>query len=301
MSINCSFPSYAKTENPSDIHTTSTSSNDMSKGKGKKIIPAQKIICKARLTENSPFINSGVSWHVFDTTLNKKDTLSTIKKIIGGIVYLELFPGDYLVSASFGHVGVVKRITVTPTKQIEKHTFVFNAGGIRLYSIYKPDSPIVDDELTFSIYSNPNQKPLMIADKVSSGTLIRLLGSTNYQITSHYGKYNAVVSTIVKVESGKVIDVTIQNRASKTTFKLVSEAGGEAIADTAWSILTAGGDTVGESVHAFPSMILSEGDYVVIARNKERIYSREFSVTTGKNKVIEVIMKQKRVDKSKIK
>ncbi len=38
---------------------------------------------------------------------------------------------------------------------------------------------------------------------------------------------------------GKLTEATIQHRAAQITFKLVSDAGGEAIADTAWSILTA--------------------------------------------------------------
>ncbi|WP_354688057.1 hypothetical protein V9J15_00095 [Candidatus Liberibacter africanus] len=288
----------AHAENSSDAHAQSISPSDISQGKGKRIVDAQKITCEARLTDNSPSINSGISWHVFDAIPNKKNTLTMIKKIIGGKISLDLFPGEYLISASFGHVGVVKKITISPKEKQQKQVFIFNAGGIRLHSIYKPGLPIVDDELTFSIYSHSNNKPLMITDKVNSGTLIRL-ETNNYQITSHYGKYNAIVSTIIKVEPGKVIDVIIENRAAKITFKLVSEVGGEAIADTAWSILTASGDTIGESSNASPSMILSEGDYVVVARNKERIYSREFSVTSGKNMVINVRMRQKRVDQSK--
>lgn len=295
IGMTISFSSYAKAEN---MHTTSTLlNNNISKGKGKRVVDAQRITCEARLTENSTSIDSGVSWHIFDSISNKKNTLSTTKKIIGGKVSFDLFPGDYLISASFGHVGVVKKITVSSKEKNQKQVFILNAGGIRLYSIYKPGSPIVDDELTFSIYSNPNHKALLITDKVRSGTLVRL-GTNNYQITSHYGKYNAIVSTVVKVEPGKIIDVTIQNRAAKITFKLVSEMGGEAVADTAWSILTASGDTVGESANASPSMVLSEGDYTVIARNKERNYSREFSVLTGKSTIVEVLMRQKRIDKN---
>ncbi|MEG8099170.1 hypothetical protein [Candidatus Liberibacter brunswickensis] len=287
------YLSYAKAEN-SNAHTKSQFSNNT---KGKRILNAQKITCEAQLTSNSPPINSGISWYIFDAVPNKKNNLTVIKKATGGKVSFDLFPGDYFISTSFGHVGLIKRITVNPKEKQQKQVFILNAGGIRLYSVYKPGSPIIDDELTFSIYSNSNNKLLMITDKVRSGTLVRL-GTNNYQITSHYGKYNAIVSTIVRVEAGQIIDVTIQNRAAKITFKLVSEIGGEAIADTAWSILTASGDTVGESVNASPSMVLSEGDYVVIARNKERIYSREFSVTSGNNMTIDVLMRQKRMEKT---
>ncbi|MBL0849291.1 MAG: hypothetical protein EU981_04380 [Candidatus Liberibacter ctenarytainae] len=295
MHMICAFSSYAKEETTSGTRIPPDTPSNTSKGK--RVVPAQEIICEARLTEKSPVINSGITWHVFDAILNKDRTLTSIKKLTGGRISLVLSPGNYLISASFGHVGVVKKLTVIQTRTIQKQVFIFNAGGVRLHSVYKPDSMIIDDELSFSIYANPNQKPLIIADKIQPGTLVRL-GSGNYQITSHFGNYNAIVSTIVKIEQGKIIDVIIQNRAAKATFKLVSEKGGEAIADTAWSVLTTSGDTIGESNSASPSMILSEGDYVVVSRNKDRIYSREFSVSSGKNTVVEVLMRQKRMDKN---
>ncbi|MBY7649393.1 MAG: hypothetical protein C4617_02575 [Candidatus Liberibacter europaeus] len=298
MSVFCSFSLYAKEAEPTNSVPTTFKPPIISSNtsRGKRIAPIQKIICEARLTEKGPPINSGISWHVFDTSPNKKEILSPIKKIIGGKISLELFAGDYLVSASFGHAGVVKKLTVRPTEKIQNHVFVLNAGGVRLHSIYEANSLILDDELKFSIYSNPNQTPIIIADKVRAGIIVRL-GANNYQITSNYGNYNAVVSTIVKVEPGKIIDVTIQNRSAKVTFKLVSEEGGEAIADTAWLISTISGDTIGESIKASPSMILAEGDYVAVARNKDRIYHRDFSVISGKNMSVEILLRQKRMDK----
>ena len=103
---------------------------------------------------------------------------------------------------------------------------------------------------------------------------------------------NAVIRADIQVDAGKITQATIQHRAAKITFKLVSDAGGEAIADTAWSILTAAGDIVGESVSAFPTMILAEGRYTTVARNKDKIYQRDFSVAAGKNTDVEVLMKE---------
>ena len=83
---------------------------------------------------------------------------------------------------------------------------------------------------------------------------------------------------------------TIQHRAAKLTLKLVSEAGGEAIADTAWSILTSSGDVVSESVGAFPTLVLAEGSYTAVARNKDKIYQRDFAVKAGVNTDVEVLL-----------
>jgi len=93
------------------------------------------------------------------------------------------------------------------------------------------------------------------------------------------------------VEAGKLTEATIQHRAAKITLKLVADTGGEALADTAWSILASSGDIVGESVSAFPTMVLAEGTYTAIAKNKDKIYQRDFTVEAGHNTEVEVLMK----------
>jgi len=49
---------------------------------------------------------------------------------------------------------------------------------------------------------------------------------------------------------------------------------------------------VHESVGAFASMVLAEGDYAVVAKNRERIYQREFTVTAGRNQDVEVLVSE---------
>ena len=75
----------------------------------------------------------------------------------------------------------------------------------------------------------------------------------------------------------------------RLTLKLVRDHGGEAIADTSWSILTDSGDPIRESVGAFASMVLAEGEYTIVAKNRDRIYQRDFSVEGGQNQEVEVL------------
>jgi hypothetical protein len=84
-------------------------------------------------------------------------------------------------------------------------------------------------------------------------------------------------------------DVTVTHHAAVITLKLVSNRGGEALANTAWSVLTPGGDVVKESIGAFPRVILAEGDYRVIARNEGRVFQRGFKVSSGVDGEIEVV------------
>ena len=87
----------------------------------------------------------------------------------------------------------------------------------------------------------------------------------------------------------QLTDATINHRAAIITLKLVNERGGEARADTQWSVLTPGGDVVKESIGAFPRVILAEGDYRAVARNDKNTFEREFKVITGVDGEVEVL------------
>ena len=69
---------------------------------------------------------------------------------------------------------------------------------------------------------------------------------------------------------------------------MVSDKGGEALANTAWSVITPGGDVIKESIGAFPRVILAEGEYRAIARNEGKVFEREFKVVTGVDGDVEV-------------
>jgi len=73
------------------------------------------------------------------------------------------------------------------------------------------------------------------------------------------------------------------------TFKLVTEAGGEAVADVDWTVKTADGETVFTEIGAFPATVLAEGDYLVFAKRGETVYNREFEVQPGQGREIEVL------------
>jgi hypothetical protein len=71
----------------------------------------------------------------------------------------------------------------------------------------------------------------------------------------------------------------------------VNETGGEALANTQWTVLTPGGDVIKESIGAFPRVVLAEGDYHVIARNEAKTYQRDFKVITGVDGEVEVLVR----------
>jgi hypothetical protein len=97
------------------------------------------------------------------------------------------------------------------------------------------------------------------------------------------------VRSDIRVQSGKLTDVVVNHRAALITLKLVSVRGGEALANTSWSVITPGGDVIKESTGAFPRIVLAEGDYRAIARNDGRTFERDFKVVAGVDGEVEVL------------
>ncbi|RDJ13071.1 hypothetical protein [Rhizobium grahamii] len=252
----------------------------------------REVALEAKLTANGDAVQDGLSWYVFSPMAGSDGKLPLIASSQGGSADFQLAPGDYFVNVSFGRAGVTRKLTVPEDGTVGKQTMVLEAGGLLLNAVSGSDVRIRPDQLSFSIYSaevrEDGERGLVMAD-VPPNTVVRLNAGT-YHIISEYGETNASIRADIQVEAGKLTEATIQHKAAQITFKLVSEAGGEAIADTAWSILTAAGDSVGESVSAFPTMVLAEGEYSAVARNKDKIYQRDFKVEAGKNTDVEVLM-----------
>ncbi len=146
--------------------------------------------------------------------------------------------------------------------------------------------------MSFDIYEGSFLQGRTSSQPLYRGALpneVVLLPEGTYHVVSTYGDANAVVRADVTVQAGKLTDAMVHHRAAQITLKLVKEAGGEALADTQWSVITPGGDTIKESIGAFPTVVLTEGEYVAIARNDGRVVSRDFKVELGKDKDVEVL------------
>ena len=155
------------------------------------------------------------------------------------------------------------------------------SGGVR----------IPPKNLRFSIYegtAEANGDRALIIPDVEPNSVVRLNAGI-YHVVSTYGAVNAVIRSDIRVEAGKLTEATVEHHAAEITMKLVREAGGEAIADTSWSLLNESGDPIKETVGAFASMVLAEGDYTIIAKNRDRIYQKDFTVVAGQNQEIEVL------------
>jgi hypothetical protein len=248
----------------------------------------------ARLTDKGAVLTYGLSWRVFQPIAGADGKLPLLASSEGGSTQFDLAPGEYLVNVAFGRAGATKKLIVPESGDPQPQTFVLDAGGLVLNAVSGADVRIPPDELTFNIYGNDVREDGergLIMGNVKPGEMVRLNAGT-YHVVSNYGDVNASIRADIQVDAGKLVEATIQHKAAKITLKLVSQEGGEAIADTAWSILTASGDSVSESVGAFPVVILAEGKYTVVARHKDKIYQRDFTVTPGRNVDVEVLLQE---------
>jgi len=173
-----------------------------------------------------------------------------------------------------------------------EETFVLNTGGLRLAAVLANGERLPAESVHFDILSDEEDQfgnRHTILGDAKPEVVIRLNAGA-YHIVSLYGDANATVRADVTVEPGKLTEATVKHAASKITFKLVQAAGGEALADTQWSILTKTGDVVKENAGAIPTHILAAGSYAVVARHADASYTRTFDVVTGEAKQIEVVM-----------
>ncbi|MDQ0320077.1 hypothetical protein QO002_002215 [Pararhizobium capsulatum DSM 1112] len=286
-----SFPSISSPQKMPKLN----SFNPVMPGEATKGATLKDIKLEALLKEKGDPVQQGLTWRVFSPIPGSDGKLPLLATSEGGTAAFQLVPGEYFVNVAFGRAGATRKIRVPENGPAETQILVLDAGGIMLNAVSGSDVRIPPNELSFSIFSSDvkedGERALVVAD-VKPDNVIRLNTGT-YHVVSNYGSVNAVIRADIQVEAGKLTEATIQHRAAKLTLKLVSEPGGEAIADTAWSILTSSGDVVSESVGAFPTLVLAEGGYTAIARNDEKIYQRDFTVQAGINTDVEVLLNEK--------
>ena len=246
---------------------------------------------KALLTEAGPQLKTGLIWRVFTPRPGPDGVRKLVSMHRDAMPTAALPPGEYLVNAAYGLSNLTRKIKVESGRSLEE-TFVLNTGGLKLAAVLVSGMRLSQSSVRFDILSDDedqfgNRRKIM--EDAKPGLVIRLNAGA-YHIVSLYGDANATVRADVTVEPGKITEATIKHAAAAMTFKLVQSPGGEALADTQWSILTTTGDVVKENAGALPTHILAVGDYAVVAKHNAESYTSKFKVVSGKPKQIEVVM-----------
>ena len=245
---------------------------------------------EARLTEGGTPISSGMTWRVYGGEVGADGKMRLVGEATGGPVTLKLRAGSYYVHASYGRAGVSKKVQVGGT--VDTESVILNAGGMRLTALAGKELPLPNGEVNFDIYApdeGGSDERILLVSNAPAGKIIALSAGI-YHVVCRYGDANAVVRADIRVEPGKLVDAAVYQNAARLTLKLVEAHGGEALANTQWSVLTPSGDKVTDSVGAFPSVVLAAGEYTAIAKHNDKVYERSFTVEPGVNRDVEVLL-----------
>jgi hypothetical protein len=246
----------------------------------------------AQLTDDSGGIDKGLTWRVYRDIAGPDGKAKLIATNREPAPTLRLEAGDYYINVAFGRANLTRKITVAGEKSTQER-FVLNAGGLKLIAVLGNGQVANEKIVSYDIFSDERDQygqRTRVTGGLKPGVTVRLNAGI-YSIVSTYGDANAVARSDVTVEAGKLTEATLAHPAATVTLKLVSRSGGDAVADTQWSIASAQGDAVKDSVGALPTHILAPGTYSVSARHGGQVYQREFTVKSGDALQVEVVMR----------
>ncbi|MCX8253957.1 MAG: hypothetical protein OTI36_08240 [Beijerinckiaceae bacterium] len=252
--------------------------------------------------DTAPIAKGPVRWRVFDEKADAPGHHKLVASSQDAQAKISLPEGTYLVHVALDLASAVRRVTVQAPSSSER--LVLNAGALRIVGTLG-DKPINPAKLSINIFvpeaGNSEAKLVLAGAKAGDliglpegnyhvvSTLLDTAGYSGVQKSGVGNKTNSVVTADLKVQAGKLTDATLKHRSAVMTLKLVNDPGGEALANTSFTILTPGGDVIRELIGAFPSLVLAEGEYVAIARHDSKTYQATFKVSSTLDRDVEVL------------
>lgn len=253
----------------------------------------------ARYAADGPYVQRSLHWRIFTERPGNNGPLTLVAESGDAAPSFLLAPGKYVVHVAYGLASFAQRIDLRDSK---RETVIVAAGGLRLRG-QVGDTQIPTGKLRFDVYEGTflqrgpvggkkkgvarSERPPVVRG-VAAGDLV-LLPAGTYYVQSTYGEGNSTIQADIRIEPGRLTDATVHHRAAQITLRLVHATGGEALANTSWSVLTPGGDSIKEFIGAFPSIVLADGEYVAVARHDGKTYQTTFKVASGRDREVEVL------------
>jgi hypothetical protein len=253
----------------------------------------------ARYAPDGPYVIRALHWRIFAERTGSVP-LELVGESTDSAPAFVLASGRYVVHVAYGFASFAQRVNLTANS---RQTMIVAAGGLRLQGRIG-ETQIPPQKLRFDVYEGNflqrgpntgglkkrtarNERPPVVRG-AAAGDLV-LLPAGTYHVQSTFGEGNSTITADVRIEAGRLTDATVHHRAAQITLRLVSNSGGEALANTSWSVLTPGGDSIKEFIGAFPSIVLADGEYVAVARHDGRTYQHIFKVVSGRDREVEVL------------
>lgn len=253
----------------------------------------------ARYAADGQNVTRALHWRVFVERPGTEQPLFLVSESQEATPTFTLPPGKYVVHVAYGLASFAQRMDLNDNR---RETIVVTAGGLRLRGRVG-ETAIPPAKLRYDVYEGNflqrasadgkkkrtarNERPPVIRGVIPGDVV--LLPAGNYYIQSTYGEGNSTITADLRIEAGRLTDATVHHRAAQITLRLVHATGGEALANTSWSVLTPGGDSIKEFIGAFPSIVLADGEYVAVARHDGKTYQANFKVVAGRDREVEVL------------
>lgn len=244
--------------------------------------------------QNFP-IRAGLTWRIFDARADSDGGHALIAQSNEASPNFSLPDGDYVAHVACGLAGTAKPFSLHHAPLSDRLTL--NAGALTVEGRLA-DAPLPPARLNLTLFLPQNDDPeaKLIVANLKAGAP-QCLPEGNYHIVSRLldqtpgatAPTNVTVTADVRVQAGKMTAAILRHRAANMTLKLVNAPGGEALANTSFSILTPGGDVIREMIGAFPSILLAEGEYVAIARHDNQTFQANFKVAAGQDRDVEIL------------
>lgn len=243
-------------------------------------------------------VKSGLVWRVFDEQAEANGARRLVAESSEAAPTLSLPEGSYVIHAAYGLAGATRRVGLDARGAAERLTL--NAGALRLIDRIG-DAEVPPQRLSIAIYvpERGNSEAKLVLANARGGEAICLpegvyhIVSTLLDATQgaqgENNATNSVVTADLRVPAGKLIEATLRHHAATITLKLVNAPGGEALANTSFSVLTPGGDVIRELIGAFPALVVADGEYVAIARRDGKTYQTTFKVQSTKDQDVEIL------------
>ena len=242
-----------------------------------------------------PALQAGLRWRVFKSQTDPDGTHRLVVESALPHPSLTVQPGDYVIHVAFGLASATKAISLGPEARDTK--LILSAGALRIHCVSEGDKAIGPGDVALAVYvpERNNETAKLVYAKALEDQVIGV-PEGNYHIASTYidnrgigslGQThggiptNSISAGDVHVDTGKIVDVTLRHHVATLTIKLVTAPGGGALANSTFTVLTPGGDIVRELGGAFPSLVLAEGEYVVVARHDAKTYQATFTRAIG--------------------
>ncbi len=244
---------------------------------------------------NSQPVKAGLVWRVFAEQADPDGSRRLVAESSDASPSFSLNDGSYIVHVACGLAGATKKLVIEGGSLSERVTL--NAGGLKIVGVLgEQQTEPKNLQVAIFVPERGNPEGKLILPNLKTGEAI-CLPEGSYHIVSKlldisgssYTETNSVIYADLRVQAGKLTEGDLRHRAATMTLKLVNAPGGEALANTSFSVLTPGGDVIRELIGAFPSLVLAEGEYVAIARHDGKTYQNTFKVQSTVDRDIEVV------------